>query len=498
MAVAIAALNGTNPALWSAASLQAVQNAYLIEQSLQGQYANCSKDIVDGSACYQSYKNPNQHVIGTSGVNFVGSAFAASKAANIPFQVWASQTCFFPSSAPDFYSANNPTGVNSRAASANYFPRQSSLNASYASLGASKAQAGPMNKLPWNVDGWDGFQFERQQHLNSMAANANNVIINSGDAHTFWASKLSSNGAGTPNMAEWCGGSVTSPGYGEAYGAPIAGKAIDQSQASLMGLIEDGFMISDAPNLVASRMPKGALVFQVTPKSYVGHMFTVNNIATRVYSPSCDNAFLVPSNAPGSMLPSPCVNTVMGLMLGPMIPVLSQSPPPPSPSPLPPPPSPLSPSPPPFSTTAAPVNLAATLSGYTVTTFTAAHQTAFVSGVALALNVNPSAVTITSVTAAASAGRHLSQSGVTVAFTVLTTSAPMATSTLLASALPTAFTSSFTAAALPVPAVSGISAVAPPPLPTLALSTPTPTTSAGFKAGAVLAAVLAAATALLL
>jgi len=165
----------------------------------------------------------------------------------------------------------------------------------------------------------------------------------------------------------------------------------------------------------------------------------------------------------------------------------SPSPPPPSPSPpppSPPPPSPPPPSPPPFSTTAAPVYLAASLIGYTVATFTAAHQTAFVSGVALALNVNSTAVTITSVTAAASAGRHLSQSGVTVAFTVLTTSAPTTTSTLLASALPAALTTSFTAAALPVPAVAGISAVAPP------------AASAGFKAGALLAAVLAAAVAL--
>ena len=160
-------------------------------------------------------------------------------------------------------------------------------------------------------------------------------------------------------------------------------------------------------------------------------------------------------------------------------------PPPPSPPPRPPPPSP-----PPFSTTAAPVYLAASLSGYTVATFTAPHQTAFVSGVALALNVDLTAVTITSVTAAASAGRHLSQSGVTVAFTVLTTSAPTTISTLLASALPAALTTSFAAAALPVPAVSGIGAVAPP-TPDLKPLTTAPLTSAAPVRGVFVAVTMA-------
>ena len=321
VSAAIAALNGSNPALWSAASLQAVATAYKMEQSLGGQYSNCSTDLVDGPACYESYNNPNQHIIGTVGVNFVASAFKASKAASVPFQVWASQTCFFPSSAPDVYSAHSPTGPNSQAAAAGYYPRAASMSPAMAGLAgyAGKGAVSAMMQLPWNQDGWDGFQAERQQHLTSMAANGANVIINSGDAHTFWVSKLSSNGAGaTPNMAEFCGGSVTSPGWGEAFGAPAAGKAVDQAQAAVMTLLEDGFMISDAPNLMASRMPKGALVFRVTPTTYTGQIFTVNNIATRTYTPSCDASFLIPANAPGTMIPTPCVSTIGGNVPGPM------------------------------------------------------------------------------------------------------------------------------------------------------------------------------------
>jgi hypothetical protein len=246
-------------------------------------------------------------------------------------------------------------------------------------------------------------------------------------------------------------------------------------------------------------VPANSIVFTGTspgPSSSLVVAFTIYSVVPYTVANLVSSALAAPStllaNINAGLASCNIAATVSSAAFAPSPPPPSPSPPtplPPSPSPpppSPPPPSPPPPNPPPFSTTAAPVYLAASLSGYTVATFTAAHQTAFVSGVALALNVNSTAVTITSVTAAASAGRHLSQSGVTVAFTVLTTSAPATTSTLLASALPAALTTSFTAAALPVPAVAGISAVAPP------------AASAGFKAGALLAAMLAAATALLL
>ena len=209
--------------------------------------------------------------------------------------------------------------------------------------------------LPWNADGWDGFQFERQQVLNAMAANSNNVIVNSGDAHTFWATVMSSNSAdrargGVPNMAEWCGGAVTSPGWGDqaaGYASILPGRAIDQSTVPLMNLVEDGFRISDK-GLLASRMPKGALVFQVTPTTYTGQMFTVNNIATRAYAPSCDNSFVIPASSPGSATATACVNTIGGVVPGPMVAAPAPSPPPTPSPPLPPPsPSPMPPTPPP-------------------------------------------------------------------------------------------------------------------------------------------------------
>jgi hypothetical protein len=79
------------------------------------------------------------------------------------------------------------------------------------------------------------------------------------------------------------------------------------------------------------------------------------------------------------------------------------------------------------------VSATVSLSGFTVTTFNTTMQAAFTATLASTLNVFPNAITITSVTATAAAGgRHLLQSGVTVAFTVASPSSAIAT-TLTAS-----------------------------------------------------------------
>jgi len=84
-----------------------------------------------------------------------------------------------------------------------------------------------------------------------------------------------------------------------------------------------------------------------------------------------------------------------------------------SPAPL------LAPPPPPlaFNTSAA-----ISVQGYSVATFTQAARTAFVTALAIFLNVPNSAITITSVVSATPGGRHLLQGGVVVSFSVTSSS----------------------------------------------------------------------------
>ena len=250
---------------------------------------------MDGANCFGSLDNVEQHLIGTNAINFLSKTFATAKANSIPFQVWTSQTCFFPSAFPDTYSAASPAGNNSQASASGFTPHATSALFAGSPLTTGTYAALGLAKVGWDTDSWDGFQAERQTVMNAISAAGSNVVINSGDAHTFWASKVASGGpTAAPNMAEWCGGSVTSPGFGEAFGALVAGKPVTALEQYTSNLLEDGFMISDAPNLVASRMLHGALVFRVTPTSYTGQMFTINNMASRTYLPSCDNAFVIP------------------------------------------------------------------------------------------------------------------------------------------------------------------------------------------------------------
>jgi hypothetical protein len=73
-----------------------------------------------------------------------------------------------------------------------------------------------------------------------------------------------------------------------------------------------------------------------------------------------------------------------------------------------------------------------TLSGYTVKTFGTAEATKFKSAVAAGLSVQPSAITITAVTAAPARRRNLLDAGVTIAFTVATSGSTATLTTSIA------------------------------------------------------------------
>ena len=82
------------------------------------------------------------------------------------------------------------------------------------------------------------------------------------------------------------------------------------------------------------------------------------------------------------------------------------------------------PSPPPAVAT---VSASMTLAGVTVAQFSQAAQTAFIATLASQLSVSASAISITSIVSATPSGRHLLQSGITVAFSVTAASTTAAT-----------------------------------------------------------------------
>jgi glycerophosphoryl diester phosphodiesterase len=296
----------------------------------QAQIANLSSTFLNNMMYNPMYyNNASQHIIGTTPTNWLGTTFAASKTAGVKFQVWASQTVFMVTEATDTYNATISGRASSQSLASAMNPYSTNpTSAAYSLctvLGAGCAAA--WASMPWNVDGWDGYNYERQQVLNALAQ-ANNPIVNSGDAHGFWLGSIKSSiTTGTPSVVEFAGGSITSQGWGDYFpalngvnGAPVMGYTLNNVSNAFLNVLEDGFTIANAPNgMVASRHLHGALVFKATAATYIGQVFTISSMNSSSYVAMCDYAYSVAAATPGVMTSlasggSPgCVSTMNGM-----------------------------------------------------------------------------------------------------------------------------------------------------------------------------------------
>ena len=455
------------------------------------------------------YGASGQHIIGATATQFLASKFAASAAANIPFQVWASQTNFMHNVGPDFLSTASATGTRptTTAMISGAYATSSALYGNPVGLVGAICTylpalcVGPLVKAASDTDSMDGFFAERANILTALA-NAKTPIVNSGDSHNFFISSVLSSPAtgGTPVTFEFGGGSVTSEGFGDAFGpfgGPTFGGAIDGSPISnaVLNTIEDAFVVGNAATgMTASRSAHGALVFHVTPTTYTGQIFTVTTINATNYTAMCDGAWQIPVNNIGSVTNlgsgtntfswlaanSPpgsvhagvwttpgCVNTIggvspgnlatgtnLGIQLAPSAGTPQTSAVAPSPPPPPPPPS-----------GAYVVSSSAVLTGISAGSFNQAAAAAFKAGIMTALGATT--VTITSISA--TTRRSLLQSSLTVSFLATTTAAGVAN---YASAL--AANPSYLAATLTSSGLAVASATLPP-----AAIAATPTASMG-------------------
>ena len=161
-------------------------------------------------------------------------------------------------------------------------------------------------------------------------------IINSGDSHSFWLGfvKNATFGSGptAPAVVEFAGGSVTSQGYGDllAPAGPVPGGTLSAATNAVLQWVEDGHVIAGQAagwGLTAVRHWHGALVFKVTASSYVGQVFTVDNVNSSTYVAMCDYAYAVAPGARGVMsslangtagatAQPGCVSTIGGVVPG--------------------------------------------------------------------------------------------------------------------------------------------------------------------------------------
>jgi alkaline phosphatase D len=91
--------------------------------------------------------------------------------------------------------------------------------------------------IPYNLDAWDGYAYNREQILSMAKAGGKNLISLAGDTHNAWAGRLT-DVAGETVGVEFATTSVSSPGL-EAYLSLPNSEAARATETGITQLIED-------------------------------------------------------------------------------------------------------------------------------------------------------------------------------------------------------------------------------------------------------------------
>ena len=75
--------------------------------------------------------------------------------------------------------------------------------------------------IPYNLDAWDGYEYERDQLLAFARDLGSKLVVLAGDTHNAWSTQLTAPGGGVAGVEFGCS-SISSPGLEGALGADIA------------------------------------------------------------------------------------------------------------------------------------------------------------------------------------------------------------------------------------------------------------------------------------
>ncbi|HCW88635.1 MAG TPA: alkaline phosphatase [Marinobacter sp.] len=127
--------------------------------------------------------------------------------------------------------------------------------------------------LPYNLDAWDGYFYERETILETARAQDRNLVVLAGDTHNAWASNLTTLD-GTAVGVELATPSVTSPGL-ESYLQLNEAQTPDAEQA--LTILVDGL---DYTNL----SQRGFLVVTFRPEAVEADWRYVSTVKSETYS----------------------------------------------------------------------------------------------------------------------------------------------------------------------------------------------------------------------
>lgn len=128
-------------------------------------------------------------------------------------------------------------------------------------------------KIPYNLDAWDGYAYDREVLLAAAFAGNKNLISLAGDTHNAWLGALTDQN-GVRVGTEFATSSVSSPGIEEYLGIPDAASAREM-EAGLPTLVTD----LEYANL----RERGYLVVTFTPTQASAEWLFVDTVKSKTY-----------------------------------------------------------------------------------------------------------------------------------------------------------------------------------------------------------------------
>ena len=146
---------------------------------------------------------------------------------------------------------------------------------------------------PYNLDAWDGYQFEREVIYGTSSALAKNLVVLAGDTHNAWANNLRDIN-GSPVGVEFACASVTSPGL-EGF--------LQLDEPSALGL-EQGLSLLIDELQYANYYDRGFMVVTFTESNATANWQYVDNIESTTYSMRANREVTMTVNAGQNVISS--------------------------------------------------------------------------------------------------------------------------------------------------------------------------------------------------
>lgn len=131
--------------------------------------------------------------------------------------------------------------------------------------------------IPYNLDAWDGYAYEREVLLQTIKSLGVNAVVLAGDTHNAWANNLS-DADGDAVAVEFATSSVSSPGMEEYLG--FAASEAETYEAAIVDMV-DGLQYSNL-------LERGYLLVQLTETKASATWYFVDTILSTDYSELTD------------------------------------------------------------------------------------------------------------------------------------------------------------------------------------------------------------------